>query len=149
MPDFMCQYESRLAELNLNMPAMEGTHNLPNSDPTPSASTTSGLDSAEVLGIVRWEANNAEECLRYLTLIRKVVLISLINGYVWMVKSTESVPIPRFCTELYIADRTYVYHRIFRQIPLKELDEYGFEKGMSGHEANQPEPKKHKKNGAH
>lgn len=149
MPDFMCQYESRLAELNLNMPAMEGTHNLPNSDPTPSASTTSGLDSAEVLGIVRWEANNAEECLRYLTLIRKVVLISLINGYVWIVKSTESVPIPRFCTELYIADRTYIYHRILRQIPLKDLDEYGFEKGMSGHEANQPEPKKHKKNGAH
>lgn len=149
MPDFMCQYESRLVELNLNMPAMEGTHYLPSSDLTPSASTTSGLDSAEVLGIVRWEANNAEECLRYLTLIRKVVLISLMNRYVWMVKSTESVPIPRFCIELYIADRTYIYHRILRQIPLKELDEYGLEKGMSGHEANQPEPKKHKKNGAH
>ncbi|KAL0586829.1 hypothetical protein ABG067_003449 [Albugo candida] len=85
MPDIMCQYEFRLAELDLN---------LVKDLLLPSSQLTAGInehDYTEELTLVKWEATYVKECVESLALNRKVVLISLVNKYVWMVSFSDSI----------------------------------------------------------
>lgn len=121
MPDIMCRYESGDLMTNFDL-----NQNLEDDGSGSSAGGTSEpniVNSAKVM-VVEWDKNDPDdagreaafrECFICLTRKRKVVLISVIKRYVWMVPS-ESFPRCHKCYGKVTDGPQFSYNQYLRQV---------------------------------
>nr|CCA28298.1 AlNc14C2049G13137 [Albugo laibachii Nc14] len=128
MPDTICYYESNRLKNNLDL-NMDSNEN----EETAQANDVSDFGAVKVANVVvvEWDTKNSKkpkekaafaDCFTCLTRKRKVVLISVIKRYLWMVDS-GSFPVCETCDKKVTFGPQFPYNQYLRQIPLSKAIE--------------------------
>lgn len=126
MPDIMCDYEanSKIANFDLNQHFNEF-------EPVYNTGKPASLPLAKVI-VVKWKGHDSKdvgeeaaftECVVCLAIKHRVVLISVLKRYVWVVDS--GVPLScKECDGKVIKGPRFLYNQYLRQIPVVKAREY-------------------------